>query len=602
MEKQRTRDEIEEKYKWDLTTIYKTIDEFNNELESVKKDLGTISNYKGNIVNSSKNLYTYLVESDKLERRLYKLYYYAHLNYDSETTNPKNQELQGTVDNLLQNYSELTSFVTPELLSIDYDKIKEYYKEEPKLLDYEFNLESIYRYKEHVLDEKSEKILSTLSKVLSNPEDCYDSLTDSDLTFGSINVDGSEVELTESNYSKFIKNKDKNIRKEAFTKLFSKYSEFKNTITKTFKGNIDVLTSEAKIRNYNSSIEASLYSDNIDVSVYNNLINTVSNNMDKIYKYFNLKKKVLGIEDYHIYDVYLDMIPEFDKHYDFEEAKELVLNALKPLGEDYIETLNKAFDERWIDIYNNKGKRGGAYSSGFYDTNPFVLLNYEGKYHDVSTVAHELGHSVHTYYSCKNNPYHQSNYTIFVAEVASTVNELLLAKYMLKNSKDNEEKLFILNQLLELYKSTIYRQTMFAEFEKLMHEKVENDEVLTYENISNEYYKLNQKYFGDTLVLDDLIKYEWERIPHFYYNFYVYKYAIGLSCATKIVEDILNGKENAVENYKNFLKSGGSDYPANELLLANVDVKKRETIESALNMFDSLIDEFEEIYTKTYKK
>ena len=602
MEKQRTRDEIEEKYKWDLTTIYKTIDEFNNELESVKKDLGTINDYKGNIVNSSKNLYTYLVESDKLERRLYKLYYYAHLNYDSETTNPKNQELQGTVDNLLQSYSELTSFVTPELLSIDYDKIKEYYKEEPKLLDYEFNLESIYRYKKHVLDEKSEKILSTLSKVLSNPEDCYDSLTDSDLTFGSINVDGSEIELTESNYSKFIKNKDKNIRKEAFTKLFSKYSEFKNTITKTFKGNIDVLTSEAKIRNYNSSIEASLYADNIDVSVYNNLINTVSNNMDKIYKYFNLKKKVLGIEDYHIYDVYLDMIPEFDKHYDFEEAKELVINALKPLGEDYIETLNKAFDERWIDIYNNKGKRGGAYSSGFYDTKPFVLLNYEGKYHDVSTLAHELGHSMHTYYSCKNNPYHQSNYKIFVAEVASTVNELLLAKYMLKNSKDNDEKLFILNQLLELYKSTIYRQTMFAEFEKLMHEKVENDEVLTYENISNEYYKLNQKYFGDTLVLDELIKYEWERIPHFYYNFYVYKYAIGLSCATKIVEDILNNKENAVENYKNFLKSGGSDYPANELLLANVDVKKEETIESALNMFDSLIDEFEEVYTKTYKK
>lgn len=602
MEKQKTRDEIEEKYKWDLTTIYKTDKEFNDELENVKKELEKVNNYKGNIINSSKNLYTYLTESDKLERRLYKLYYYAHLNHDSETTNPKNQELQGNVDNLLQKYSELTSFVTPELLSVDYDKIRKYYEEEPKLLDYEFNLESIYRYKEHTLDEKSEKILSTLSKVLGNPEECYDSLTDSDMTFGNIIVDDKEVELTESNYSKYIKSNDKDVRKEAFTKLFSRYGEFKNTITKTFKGNIDALTCEAKIRNYNSSIEASLYKDNIDVSVYNNLIDTVSNNMDKIYKYFNLKKKILGIEDYHIYDVYLDMIPEFDKHYEFEEAKGLVINALKPLGEDYIEILNKAFDERWIDIYNNKGKRGGAYSSGFYDTNPFVLLNYEGKYHDVSTLAHELGHSVHTYYSCKNNPYHQSHYKIFVAEVASTVNELLLAKYMLKNSKDDKEKLFILNQLLELYKSTIYRQTMFAEFEKLMHEKVEKDEVLTYENISNEYYKLNQKYFGDTLVLDDLIKYEWERIPHFYYDFYVYQYAIGLSCATKIVEDILNGKENAVENYKNFLKSGGSDYPANELLLANVDVKKKETIESALNMFDSLIDEFKEVYNKTYKK
>ncbi len=596
MEKQRTRDEIEEKYKWDLTTIYKSDEEFNKELKNVKEELEKVTNYKGNIVNSSKNLYTYLTESDALERRLYKLYYYAHLNFDSETTNPKNQELQGSVDNLLQRYGELTSFVTPELLSVEYDKIKEYYNEEPRLLEYEFNLECIYRYKSHTLDEKSEKILSTFSKVLGSPEDCYDALTDSDMTFGNITIDGKETELTESNYSKYIKNTDKNVRKEAFTRLFSKYGEFKNTITKTFKGNIDALVAEAKIRNYNSSIEASLYSDNIDVSVYNNLIDTVSNNMDKIYKYFNLKKKILGIKDYHIYDVYLDMIPKFDKHYEFEEAKELVINALKPLGEDYIEILNKAFDERWIDIYNNKGKRGGAYSSGFYDTNPFVLLNYEGTYHDVSTLAHELGHSMHTYYSCHNNPYQQSNYKIFVAEVASTVNELLLAKYMLKNSKEKEEKLFILNQLLELYKSTIYRQTMFAEFEQLMHKKVENDEVLTYENISNEYYKLNQKYFGDTLVLDDLIKYEWERIPHFYYNFYVYKYAIGLSCATKIVDDILNNKENAVENYKNFLKSGGSDYPANELLLANVDVKKKETIESALNMFDSLIDEFETIY------
>ncbi|MGM9850413.1 MAG: oligoendopeptidase F [Bacilli bacterium] len=596
MEKQRTRDEIEEKYKWDLTTIYKSDEEFNKELKNVKEELEKVTNYKGNIVNSSKNLYTYLTESDALERRLYKLYYYAHLNFDSETTNPKNQELQGSVDNLLQTYGELTSFVTPELLSVEYDKIKEYYNEEPRLLEYEFNLECIYRYKSHTLDEKSEKILSTFSKVLGSPEDCYDALTDSDMTFGNITIDGKETELTESNYSKYIKNTDKNVRKEAFTRLFSKYGEFKNTITKTFKGNIDALVAEAKIRNYNSSIEASLYSDNIDVSVYNNLIDTVSNNMDKIYKYFNLKKKILGIKDYHIYDVYLDMIPKFDKHYEFEEAKSLVINALKPLGEDYIEILNKAFDERWIDIYNNKGKRGGAYSSGFYDTNPFVLLNYEGTYHDVSTLAHELGHSMHTYYSCHNNPYQQSNYKIFVAEVASTVNELLLAKYMLKNSKEKEEKLFILNQLLELYKSTIYRQTMFAEFEQLMHKKVENDEVLTYENISNEYYKLNQKYFGDTLVLDDLIKYEWERIPHFYYNFYVYKYAIGLSCATKIVDDILNNKENAVENYKNFLKSGGSDYPANELLLANVDVKKKETIESALNMFDSLIDEFETIY------
>jgi len=596
MEKQRTRKEIEEQYKWDLTTIFKTDDEFSIELEVVKKEIETLKDYKGKLVTSAENLYEYLTNSDTIERRMYKLYYYAHLKHDEDTTNPKYQELLGKINNVLQKHSEITSYVIPKMLSISYKQIKEYYNIEPKLLDYEFNLECIYRYKDHTLDEKQEKLLSTLSKVFDSPEKSYDALTDSDLTFGNINVDGKEIELTESNYSKYIKHKDKEVRKNAFTKLFSKYGEFKNAITSTFKGNIEVLTQSAKIRNHNSSIEASLFADNIDVSVYNNLITTVSNNMDKIFKYYKLKKKVLNIDEFHIYDVYLDMIPSFDKNYGFSEAKELVLKSLNILGEDYVKNLNKAFDERWIDIYNNKGKRGGAYSSGFYDTNPFVLLNYEGTYHDVSTLAHELGHSMHTYYSCKNNNYNNSSYKIFVAEVASTVNELLLAKYMLKNSKEKDEKLYILNQLLELFKSTIYRQTMFAEFEQAMHKKVENDEVLTYENISEYYYNLNKKYFGESLILDDLIKYEWERIPHFYYNFYVYKYAIGLSVACKIVTDILENKENAIENYLKFLKSGGSDYPANELKLANVDVTKPEVIESALNMFEDTINEFEKIY------
>lgn len=596
MEKQKTRSEIEEKYKWDLTTIYETIEKYEQDIKIVKEEIEHVKKYKGKITLSAQNLYTYLTESDNLERKIYKLYYYAHLKHDEDTTNAKNQELLGNISNIMQKYGEVTSFVTPELLKIDYEKIKEYYKEEPKLLQYEFNLECIYRYKEHTLDEKSEKLLSTISKMFENPEETYEALTDSDMTFGNIIVDGKEVELTESNYSRYIKDKNVDVRKQAFTRLFETYNNYKNTITKTFKGNIEALTSEAKIRNYKSSIEASLFKDNVDISVYDNLCDTVSSNMDKILKYYKLKKKVLNIEEFHIYDIYLDMIPEFDKDYSFSEAKELVIKALSILGEDYIENLNKAFDERWIDIYNNKGKRGGAYSSGFYDTNPFVLLNYEGKYHDVSTLAHELGHSMHTYYSCKNNSYNNSDYKIFVAEVASTVNELLLAKYMLKTSKDKEEKLYILNQLLELYKSTIYRQTMFAEFEKEMHQLIEKEEVLTYENISEKYYKLNKKYFKDEVILDDLIKYEWERIPHFYYNFYVYKYAIGLSCASKIVDDILSNKPNAVENYKKFLKSGGSDYPINELKLAGVDVTKSEVVESALNMFDEIIDEFEKLY------
>ena len=596
MERQRTRDEIREEYKWDLTTIFKSDDDFNKELDSVSKELSSISDFKGKIVLSAKNLYEFLVQSDLFERRMYKLYYYAHLKHDEDTTNTHNQELLGGITNVLQEYSLVTSFVTPELLSVDYSVIEGFYNDEPKLLDYKFNLECVYRFKKHTLDENSEKLLSMFSKVFDNPESSFEALTDSDMTFGNIVVDGKDVELTESNYSKFIKSSDVSVRKSAFERLFSTYSSFKNTITNTFKGNVEMLVASARARNYDSSIGASLYADNIDVCVYDNLIDTVSNNMDKIFKYFELKKKVLGITDFHIYDVYLDMIPSFDKEYSFSEAKDLVINALGVLGDDYISNLKRAFSERWIDIYNNKGKRGGAYSSGFYDTNPFVLLNFEGKYHDVSTLAHELGHSMHTYYSCHNNSYNNSSYKIFVAEVASTVNELLLARYMLNNSNDKNEKLFILNQLMELYKSTIYRQVMFAEFEREMHRWVSSDKVLTYENISDYYYSLNKKYFGNTVVLDDYIRYEWERIPHFYYNFYVYKYAIGLSCATKIVDDILSGKDGAVENYLSFLKSGGSDYPANELLLAGVDVTSSDVVMSALNMFDSIIDEFNEIY------
>ena len=296
-----------------------------------------------------------------------------------------------------------------------------------------------------------------------------------------------------------------------------------------------------------------------------------------------------------MYDIYVPLISECDKKYEFNEAKELVINALSILGEDYITNLNKAFDERWIDIYHNKGKRGGAYSSGFYDTNPYVLLNYEGKLDDVSTLAHELGHSMHTYYSCKNNEYQNSNYHIFVAEVASTVNELLLANYMLKNSKDNNEKLSIMNKLMELYKGTIYRQTMFAEFEKMMYEKRENGIVLTNELISNDYYQLVEKYFGNDVCIDDLIKYEWERIPHFYYNFYVYKYATGLAAATYIVDNIVKDS-SYVEKYLNFLKSGGSNYPLEELKLADVDLTSPKIVESAIERFKEIENDFEEIY------
>ncbi len=597
MEKQRKREEIEEKYTWDLTTIYKSDEDWYDELNKVSKEVEEIPNFKGKIVSSSKDLLNYLKFDEKLNRRIYKLYYYAHLKHDQDTTNTKYQTMEGKISDLLQKQSELSSFVNPELFSIKYEKILEYIKEEKDLEEYSFTLEQIYRYENHKLNEDEEKIISSLSNVLGISEDTYTSLTDSDLKFGMIkDENGKEVEFTESNYSIFIHSKNREVRKNAFNLMFNTYSNYKNTLSTTFKGNVDYLTSMAKIHKFNSSIEAALYSDNIDVNVYNNIIDTINNHLDTIYKYFDLKKQVLKLDEIHLYDIYAELVDNLDKKYTFAEAKDMVFKALEPLGDDYLKILNKAFDERWIDVYNNVGKRGGAYSSGFYDTNPFVLLNFEGRLNDVSTLAHELGHSMHTYLSCKNNSFTNSDYKIFVAEVASTVNELFLSKYLLKNSKDKDEKLYVLNHMMELYKGTIYRQVMFAEFERDMHALKEQGEILTNELLSSKYYELNKKYFGPNVVVDDLIKYEWERIPHFYYNFYVYKYAIGLSCASYIVTNILEGKENALENYIKFLSSGGSDYPANELKIAGIDITKKDVIESAIKMFDETIEEFKKLY------
>ena len=595
-QRQKARSEIEEKYKWDLTPIYKDVDSWYEDYDLVSKEIKKVLDFKGNIVKSAKNLLDYIEFSMNLERKLYKLYYYAHLNFDSDTTNNEYQKMNGKIENLLAEYNKLDSFANPEMMKIDYNQIKEFYKEEPRLQEYEFLLEQLYRYKDHILNTEAESIISSFANINSTPEQVFEALTDSDLRLGKVKNDkGEDVELTESNYSSFIESTNRDVRKEAFEMLLKTYSNYKNTIANTFAGNVEVLTTMAKLKKYSSSLEASLFDDNISTGVYNNLIDTVSNNLNVLYKYFDLKKEVLGLDEFHLYDQYNSLVPDCSKNYTFEEAKDLVLKALTVLGEDYVANLNKAFDERWIDVYNNKGKRTGAYSSGFYDTNPYVLLNFNGKFGDVSTLAHELGHSMHTYYSCHNNPYQYSSYKIFVAEVASTVNELLLKYYILNHTDDVNEKKYIINEMMNNFKSTIYRQTMFAEFERDMHALKEKGEVLTSQLLSDKYYELNKKYFGPNVVVDDIIRYEWERIPHFYYDFYVYKYAIGLSCACYIADGILNNKPNALENYKKFLSSGGSDYPANELKIASIDVTKSEVVESAIKMFDNLIKQFKEL-------
>ena len=594
---EKLRCEIEDKYKWDLTKIYKDEKEWQKDFDDVKEKILKVLEYKDSFLSNGKKLYEYLKYDEEVSRKLEKIYYYAHLNYDADTLDEKYKVMTNKVSDLFTKYNELSSFVVPEILKLDEEKLNTFYKDEEKLEDYRFSIENIYRFKNHTLDEEKEKMLSNLSKCLSNPEETYEALTDSDFEYDYITDEkGNKVKLNESNYSLFIKSKDRSVRKKAFEMLHNKYKKYIRTITSTYKGEVENNVVLAKIRNYDSAISASLYSDNVPVDIYNNLIKVVNDNMNVLYDYYDLKKEMLSLDCLHMYDTYVEIINKIDKKYSFDEAKEIVIDALSVLGDKYVKNLKKAFDEKWIDIYHSKGKRSGAYSSGNFDVNPYVLLNFEGTLNDVSTLAHELGHSMHTYLSCKNNPYQYSSYEIFVAEVASTVNELLLANYMLKNSKNKDEKLAIINHILDLYKATLYRQTMFAEFEKETHKLREKGEVLTSELLSNTYYNLVKKYFGPNVLCDDLIRYEWARIPHFYYNFYVYKYATGISAASYIVDGILNNKEGALENYINFLKTGGSMYPLDELKIAGVNLNSKSVILSAIKTFEKYLKEFKDIY------
>lgn len=593
------RTKIDDQYKWDLTQIFKNNEEFEETYNQVKKEIEDFAKYEEIMLKDANNLYRTLTIYYDINRKLEKLYVYTSFLFDIDTSNNQNQALKMKMSNLYNDWTKTSFFVTPTILKKDYKEIEEYYKEEPKLLEYEIILKREFRYKNHTLSDAEERLISSVTKALGNDYQTYTLLKDSDLTFGNVtNEEGQEVELTSSNYSLFIESKNRSVRKDAFQTLYKTYKQFANTFASIISGSIKENVTLAKIRKFNSTRESCLYADELDTSIYDNLIDSVSDNMNVIYKYYDLKKEVLELDELHLYDIYTPIVKNFDKKYSFEEAKDIVLKSLSILGEDYINTLSKGYDNKWCDIYPNKGKRTGAYSGGCYDTEPYMLLNYQDKYDDMSTLAHESGHSMHSYYARHNNDYQYGDYAIFVAEVASTVNEILLAKYLLENSKDEEEKLFILDNLMNLFKGTIYRQTMFAEFEKAIYEDVENDIPLTAEYLSNKYYELNKKYFGDKVIIDEEIKYEWTRIPHFYYNFYVYKYATGLSAACHITNEILSGKVGAVENYKKFLSCGTTLNPIDSLKLAGVDLNKKEVVESAIKMFKETIEDFRNIYNK----
>ena len=591
MEKMLLRSEINDNYKWDLKSLFKNKEEMEQSIEKVKKLCDKVVSYKGKIMKDSETLYNFYQDYEKMNRLLEKLFIYTCLNFDSDTSNneAKKQKLQ--VEKLCDKVNEKLSFINSEMLNKDYSYVENLIKENDKLKIYEFDLKQLFKYKDHTLSEKEEAIITKAETALGYCSDVFNALDNTDIDLGKVN----NQELTNSNYTIFMRSKDRNIRKEAFEKLYKYYQKHINTLSVNYRGNIKEEFFISDIRKFNSPLEQSLYNDDINISVYKNLIDTVHKNLDKMYKYLDLRKKILNLDELHMYDIYVDLSSQEKKAVPFDKAKEIVFKALKPLGNQYLEDLEKPFKERWIDIYPNKAKKSGAYSWGCYDSKPYLLLNYENNLESVSTLIHELGHSMHSYYTNKNQPYVYNGYSIFLAEIASTVNEMLLNNYLYEKATTKEGKIYYLNSFLDKIRTTIHRQTMFAEFEMLMFDKEQKGIALTTDEINNTYYELNKLYFGPNVVSDEQIKYEWARIPHFYTPFYVYKYATGLSSALMIVNSILNNEKNARENYLDFLASGSSDYPLEILKKAGVDMTTPKPIEKAFEMFDKKLMELEKL-------
>ncbi len=595
--KQKERYEVDDKYKWDLTRIYKDNEEVENDIKSVKESAIEVLKYSNKLLESADNLLNATIKYYETTRILDKLVVYSTMKYHEDMSISDNKVLCDRIGKLSDDVSYKTAFFVPELLKGDLNDVIEFEKKEEKLKKFHFTFEEIFREKEHALSLKEEELLSQMGEIFSSSSDTYDMLDDVDIKFKDIHDEnGNLVLLSSSNYSKYLKNSNREVRKEAFNNFYGAYNDLKHTFASTLKGSVTGDNFISKIRKYDSSLQMSLFSDNIPTKLYDKLIEKVNSNLDIVYDYIKLRKDILNVDELHMYDIYVPLVPDTKKKYSYEEAVNLVLDALSPLGKTYINDLKSIIDSKCIDVFNNKNKRGGAYSWGSYDTLPYVLLNFENDFYSVSTLAHELGHSMHSYYSHKNREYHDSSYTIFLAEIASTVNEILLNKYMYKNSKSKEEKLYYLNNLLEDFRTTLIRQTMFAEFEKIIHEKEANGEILTEEVFSSIYLSLNKKYYGSDIVSDDLIKLEWARISHFYNSFYVYKYSTGISIACKIVSDILSNKDNALENYLEFLSSGGKTYSLDILKNVGIDIVNDDTIDKALEMFRDTLEEFKKVY------
>lgn len=577
---------------WDLSVMFDSNESFLEELKSFSNDMNGVLEYKGKVFESSKTLLKAITFKTSLDRRLENLYVFINMKSHENMGDSFYQDLKSKVDNKVSEYFAITSFFIPEVLTNDYDTFEKYANEEQDLLKYKKLFKDIFRFKPHVLTSSEEKVLASFGTVLNSSSDISSLLMNVDLKFDDVlDSKGNANKLTNSNYINMMKSNDRVKRQNAFNSIYNGYSSVINTFAKSLHTSVLKDTINTKLRNYESTIKSSLFSDNIDISVYDNLVNMTNERLDVLHKFYEVKKKVLNLDELHLYDVHVDPF-SFDKNYSFEEASDIVKDSLGVLGNEYISVLSSALENNWIDKFPKEGKKSGAYSWGSYDSYPYILMNFEGDINDVSTLTHELGHSIHTYYSNKNNEYHYASYKIFVAEVASTVNELLLYDYLYKSSTDNKLKLYALNQQLKLYVTTFFRQTMFAEFEKNIYSEVESGESLTVDKLNENYFSLVKKYFGPSVNIDEKSKFEWARIPHFYNSFYVYQYATGIAAATYIVEELLKD-ESYKEKYIKFLKGGNSKYPLELLNDIGVDMSDAKVIESALNRFESILLEFE---------
>ena len=586
------RSEIQQQYKWDLTSLFESDEKWEEKLASLKGQQQVALSYQGKLDNAQ-TIYQYLKWDYSITSDLSDLFCYASLRHSEDTRDSNATSMYSRIYSLYVEISSASAFARPEILSLDDDKLKAII-EDDQLKDYRFMLEDLYREKKHTLSAKEEIVISSFGESFAAASEISESLRDSDLTFEDIVDDeGKKYPLSESSYIHYQMSDDRTLRKSAFESYYKTYKQHIHTFASAYRAQVKTAVTEARLRGYGSSREMSLSKNNIPLSVYDNLIESVHRHLNLMYRYLAIRKKLLSVDELHYYDVYAPLSKGSNKQYTYKQAQQMVLEAVSPLGKEYQKKVQQAFDEKWVDVYPNVGKSNGAYSSGTYHSNPYIMMNFNGSLDSVSTLAHEMGHSLHTYLTNSHQPVQYSDYSLFVAEVASTVNENLLIDQLLQNCNDPRERLALLNEYLEGFKGTVYRQTMFAEFEMKAHQMAQQGQSLDCDSLSEVYENLIKLYFGDELVIDPEVKYEWARIPHFFNPFYVYVYATGYTSAVAIKEGILKQGQSAVDRYLQFLSMGSSDYPLNELKHAGVDLTSSESIDRAFEKLEEILDDAE---------